>query len=41
MDRIFAEASRVIINLREETPRSRFLFIELIEVDKSQLLARF
>lgn len=41
MDRIFAEASRVIIDLGEETPGSRLLFAELIEADKSQSLAGF
>jgi len=38
MDRVFATASRVIVDLGEETPGSRLLFNELAEADKSKKL---
>jgi hypothetical protein len=38
MDRVFAIASRVIVDLGEETPGSRLLFDELVEADQSYKL---
>jgi hypothetical protein len=38
MDRVFAMASRVIVDLGEETPGSRLLFDELVEADQSNKL---
>ena len=35
MDRVFAMASRVIVDLGEETPGSRLLFDELVEAEQS------
>jgi hypothetical protein len=36
MDRVFAMASRVIVDLGEETPGSRLLFDELVEAEQSK-----
>jgi hypothetical protein len=36
MDRIYARASQVIVDLGEETPGCRLLFTELMEADKSK-----
>jgi hypothetical protein len=38
MDRVFAMASRVIVDLGEETPGSRLLFDELVEAEQSKKL---